>query len=579
VREVELTGLHSTLWREHPWLLWLVGALLAAVAVLGAVAAVLAHRAEPFLRTRIVAALRDHFHARVELDSLHLRLGGGWRGPWGVWAEGQGLRIWTPGPEETAASPRSAAPLEPPFIRLASFRFHAPLRYRPGKPFHIAVVELTGLDVRIPPRSHFAHPAAAAERSSQAGGRPGSASASADPLSGLIVDSVESGPARLVMETSKPGRLPLEFAIARLRLTAVSTTGAMGFDVQLTNPKPTGLIDSTGSFGPLQTADPGESALSGDYSFDHADLASFKEIAGTLASTGHFEGTLRNLTVDGTAEVPDFRLTHFGNALPLHTRFHARVDGTNGDTRLEPVEATLGRSHFTAQGQIVRAAQPGALVESGHDIALTVYVDRGRIEDFLRLASHSTLPLLTGAVTVKTTLHIPPGGSQTSPPMHERLQLKGAFTLAEAQFASPRIQDRIRELSLRGQGRPKDVNNIDPASIQSAMEGNFLMANGVITLPDLKYTVPGAAIQLHGTYKVENGALDFTGIAQLQATVSQLVGGWAGLLLKPVNRFFQKDGAGTEIPIHIGGTRAAPEFEVQLGRSQRVPLTLPGEKP
>jgi len=50
--------------------------------------------------------------------------------------------------------------------------------------------------------------------------------------------------------------------------------------------------------------------------------------------------------------VPDFRLTHFGNALPLKTRFHAKVDGTNGDTWLEPVDATLGRSHFTAEGRL-----------------------------------------------------------------------------------------------------------------------------------------------------------------------------------------------------------------------------------
>jgi hypothetical protein len=31
-------------------------------------------------------------------------------------------------------------------------------------------------------------------------------------------------------------------------------------------------------------------------------------------------------------------------------------------------------------------------------------------------------------------------------------------------------------------------------------------------------------------------------------------------LLKPADRFFKKNGAGTEIPIHIKGTRENPKF-------------------
>ena len=65
------------------------------------------------------------------------------------------------------------------------------------------------------------------------------------------------------------------------------------------------------------------------------------------------------------------------------------------------------------------------------------------------------------------------------------------------------------------------------------MKGNFQMAGGVITLPALKYTVPGAVIDLKGTYGVDGGTLDFAGTAKMQATVSQMVGGWKGLLLKP----------------------------------------------
>ncbi len=45
------------------------------------------------------------------------------------------------------------------------------------------------------------------------------------------------------------------------------------------------------------------------------------------------------------------------------------------------------------------------------------------------------------------------------------------------------------------------------------------------------------------------------------AKVSQMVvSKWKSILLKPVDPFFKKDGAGAEIPVKISGTRSAPKF-------------------
>ena len=539
----------ESFWRRNRWLKWVAGGLLLAIAGVAVAVELALRRVEPFLHARIIEELREQFHARVELDSFHVSLVNG------LWAEGKGLRIWPPAQVEGVTVPVTAAPGEP-LIRLDEFKFHAPLQFAPGKPLHISVVELNGLEVNLPPKSRFGHAAAGAVETAGTD-KPKSDAA----LVSFEVDSLVCDGARLLLGTSKPGKLPLDFAIARLKLTGIAAAGAMGFEAELTNPRPVGTIHSTGSFGPWLVADPGESPIDGDYRFEHADLASFKGIAGILTSTGHYQGTLRDLTVDGQTDTPDFRLTHFGNALPLHTRFHARVDATNGDTWLDPVDATLNNSHFTAQGQVVRLAA-GSQSSGGHDIALTVNVDRARIEDFLRLASHSTEPLLTGAVTMKTSLHIPPGTA----PIHERLSLNGAFALDQARFTNAKIQDRIEDLSERGQGRPKDVKTTDPASVHSRMQGSFQLAGGVMTLPALSYTVPGARIELTGTYGLEGGALDFTGTAKLEATVSEMVGGWAGLLLKPADKFFKKNGAGTEIPIHIDGTREQPQFGIDFDR-------------
>jgi hypothetical protein len=553
--EAVVVEARASFWRRNSWLAWVGGGLLVAMAVLAVLIVVAMRRVEPFLRAEILEELHDHFHARVELDEFHVSLRAG------LWAEGKGLRIWPPAEVEGVKVPGPASDGEP-LIRLAEFRFHAPLHFEKGKPFRISRVTLQGLDIHLPPRSHFDHVDAGSP--DKKNGWPWGG----DGLLNFRMDTVECTSVRLILESSKPGKQPQQVDIAHLKLTGVTAGGAMGFDAELTNPKPVGTVHTTGSFGPWLVSDPGESPVTGDYRFDHADLGDFKEIAGILSSTGHYAGTLRHLTVDGETDTPDFRLQPFNNPLPLHTHFHARVDGTNGDTWLEPVDATLGNSHFTAQGQIVRVAEPGAdgtLVSKGHDIALNVTVDRARLEDFMRLASHSSRPMLTAAITANSTLHIPPGPE----PVVRRLRLNGRFHLEQARFASPSVQDKIEELSLRGQGRPADLKKAvpaDAAAISSAMEGEFKMAGAVIALPSLNYRVPGAIIDLKGTYGVESGALAFTGTARLEATVSKMVGGWKGLLLKPADRFFKKDGAGTEVPIHINGTREDPQFGVDFGR-------------
>ena len=551
--EAGVAEARRTFWRGRRWVKWVVVALLVAIAAAAVAVTIGLRRAEPFLRARIVEELTDRFHARVELDSFHVSLVNG------LWAEGKGLRIWPPARVDGVGVPAGQGE---PLIRLDEFRFHAPLSYAPGKPIRVSVVELKGLRIDLPPKSHFEHAAGEAAKAAEAAAKPRGAMAR---LVNFEVETMECIDTELVMETSKPGKLPLDFQIAHLKLTGIASAKAMQFDAELINPRPRGAIHSKGSFGPWQTADPGETPVVGDYRFEHADLDDFKGVAGILSSTGHFEGTLRELTVDGQTQTPDFRLTHFGNAMELTTRFHARVDGTNGDTWLEPVDAMLGRSHFTATGQIVRVRGEvvgGAQQYVGHDIALMVNVDKARIEDFMHLASNSSKVLLTGNVTVKTKLHIPPGKA----PVHERLTLDGKFALNNALFTSEKIQGRIAELSLRGQGRPGDVKSADPASIRSQMQSSFKLTGGVITLPALEYTVPGAKIELNGTYKLEGGAVDFAGTAKMDAPVSKVVGGWKGLLLTPADRYFKKEDAGTAVPIRIAGTRDAPRFGIDFGR-------------
>jgi hypothetical protein len=57
-----------------------------------------------------------------------------------------------------------------------------------------------------------------------------------------------------------------------------------------------------------------------------------------------------------------------------------------------------------------------------------------------------------------------------------------------------------------------------------------------------------------------------------------MVGGWKGFLLKPVDRFFKKDGAGTLVPIHINGTRDNPQYGIDFDRLKNTTPQRPDEK-
>jgi hypothetical protein len=383
----------------------------------------------------------------------------------------------------------------------------------------------------------------------------------------IEVGRIECQDGLLVIERTqqpgKPPKIPLDFQFKKATVIPDGKGGPMAFSVEMINAKPIGDIQSSGHAGPWVPSDPGALPIDGDYKFDHADLSTIKGIAGILSSTGHYSGTLREIQAEGDTKTPDFRLQRVDatTGVPLTTHYRATIDGTNGDTWLEPVDAMLGHTHILAKGKVVRAEDSHGQ-KRGHDIVLEVTIDRGRIEDILRISANQDSPFVTGALTMKTHFHLPPGQETVV----DKLQLDGQFHLSEARFSSDKMQGRIEELSLRGQGKPKEVKTTDPTTVLSEMQGHFKLGDGMLELPDLDYHVPGADIVVHGNYGLQKGTLDFEGDAKLEATISQIVGGWKGFLLKPADRYLRKNGAGTDVPIRVSGTRSAPEFGVEFDR-------------
>jgi hypothetical protein len=160
---------------------------------------------------------------------------------------------------------------------------------------------------------------------------------------------------------------------------------------------------------------------------------------------------------------------------------------------------------------------------------------------------------MEGHLNLKTKLEIPP----LSGKVKDKLRLDGRFDITDAHFLKSRIQDKIDGLSRRGQGEPKN-EAID--EVVSRMTGRFNLDNGTITFEDLTFGVPGADVALNGSYSLDGDVLDFHGALKLQAKVSQTMTGWKHWLLKPVDPFFAKNGAGTFLKIKVTGSSKDPSF-------------------
>jgi hypothetical protein len=437
----------------------------------------------------------------------------------------------------------------PPLLKMRSFAIKGGLfglLSRPRKFNHIA---LDGLEINIPPggpdfSEHY--------------GRAANSDAPEQPSSSPIhIERLDASDAVLRLIPKRADKEPREFLIHRLQMEGVGVESRMPFRAELTNPIPRGEIKTGGRFGPWSRESPGATPIDGKYSFNDVDLSTIKGIAGTLTSTGEFRGALGRIEVKGETRTPDFSLNIAKNALPLTTTFEAIVDGTDGDTYLNAVNAKLRQTPFLAKGAIT-----GARGVKGRTVKLQVQIADGRIEDLLLLSVKTPEPLLSGRLALHTDFLLPPGKEDVV----DRLRLAGEFGLSSGQFRDPKLQEKLGGMSARASGDPGAVSE----RVATDFEGRFNLADGTLSLAALKFRIPGAAVHLDGTYGLRSEVLQFDGTLRMQATISEAAGGgMRSVFLKLVDPFFRKKGAGTVLPIKVRGTREHPN----VGRDVMKALT------
>jgi hypothetical protein len=276
----------------------------------------------------------------------------------------------------------------------------------------------------------------------------------------------------------------------------------------------------------------------------------FHGIAGMLSSQGKFQGTLEHIGVRGSTDTPDFEVTSSGHSVKLETQFEAFVNAENGDVMLQRVNSNFNKTTVVSNGGVV-----GTPDHEGKTATVDLQVSNGRIQDILRLFVTSDEAPMSGAVSLRAHVMIPPGAK----PFLKKVELLSDFGVDTGSF-KPKTQQHVNQLSAASRGESDD----NPATVLSDLKGHVVLRDGTATFSNLSFGVPGAFAEMHGTYNLLTNGIDLHGILKMDSDLSKMEHGVKSLLLKTMDPFFTKKAGGSAVPFKITGTYKHPSFGLDV---------------
>jgi hypothetical protein len=390
------------------------------------------------------------------------------------------------------------------------------------------------------------------------------------------VGEIDADSAQILVMTEDKDH-PLAFNFHELKLHGVAKDSAVQFVASLQTPEPTGNLRIEGKVGPFRRDQGGSTPLSGTYSYKNAKLEEFIGVGGVLASEGKFDGRLDAISVDGATDTPDFQLDLGVHPVDLKNKFHALVNGTNGDLSLDPVESSWGKTTVISHGTIEGPDEDKKLKITTLDMTST----SGRVEDLLQLFVHDDRPPMSGAITFQAHVRLPPEPDD----FLRKVRLRGEFKIENGKFTNHETQQEVEILSARAQGeadkieddqdrdRSHGTNTVsrDLKPVASNVNGKVVLRNGIANFSDLSFEIPGATALLNGTYALHGRKIDAQGPVHLASKLSGATTGVKSFVLKVVGPLMphKKDEKGSDVVVHVTGTYGHPSFAVQPMKSGR----------
>jgi hypothetical protein len=354
--------------------------------------------------------------------------------------------------------------------------------------------------------------------------------------------------------SSDPRENPFTFDVHEALLSDVRWGSPIAYRLRFHNPNPPGEILVNGKFGAWADGHPNDTPISGDYIFEKADLGSYDGIDGTLSSSGRFEGVLKHINVSGTTDTPNFEVTSGGHKVDLKTQFRAYVDGTNGDTFLNHVEAKFGKTTVSVEGSIAHADD-----HAGKVTKLRLKSRTGRVEDLLGLFVTNPQSPMVGPISLDAHAELASGDD----PFLDRLRIGGGFLIRQGGFTNSDTQLDVDKLSAGARGKNKDT----PDDVVTDLTGQTEMEHAVANFSDIDFRIPGAHAKLHGTYNVENYRVNLHGKMHVESQISKTSSGVKAFFLKMMDPLFKKKKKGEVVPVHILGTYEKPDFGLDLANN------------
>ena len=381
----------------------------------------------------------------------------------------------------------------------------------------------------------------------------------------ITIDEIVANGALVDFDFHRPDKPPLRFEVHEASLRNVGWKGPLTYRLKVHNPQPPGEIATEGQFGVWDKSDPGKTPISGEYTFEHADLGVYHGIAGMLSSLGKFSGTLRHIDIAGKTDIPDFEVKSGRHPMHLTTDFTAYVDATHGDTFLKRVDADFWKTHIVAEGSIARTSGG-----KGKTAVIDLRSSNARIEDLLRMFVKANRAPMSGSVTLQARATIPPGKE----PFLKKVKLRGGFGIAGGIFSKSSTQEGVNKLSAGARGE-KDPP--DPETVLTDLTGRVDLLDGVSRFSDLSFGVPGADARMHGSYNLLNEKIDLRGQLQVDSKISNTTSGTKSFFLKIMEPFFKKKKKGEIVPVRISGTFGHPSFGLSLNDKKAQTVAPPSK--
>lgn len=438
---------------------------------------------------------------------------------------------------------RKSAPDLPPLGSITSVTVQGTWRDLLLLRERVDLVDITGLHIVIP---------ALGSRENHEDFPPGSSASFSGPTAVVAHLRIHNS----ALEIMRADGSRYSFPIRLLTILNLQKGQPLAYSVDMQNPKPTGHIFSTGSFGPLNPQNLGATPLSGDFTFAEVNLHDFGDISGTVVSKGQFHGTLANIEANADSYTPDFAVDG-GRPTPVNASIQCAIDGTNGNVVLHGVDARTASTSVHAQGGIVGSPKVA-------DVDITV--SNGRAQDVMRPFIRAEIPI-SGVVWLHAHAHVDPAKNGAG--FLNRLKVEGNLEVPAERLTNPATEQELTAFSQRAQGAKSSNPDPDTAGspdhapgfgtssstidVLSSLKGHVRILDGVLSTQRLAFQIPGAVADLSGSFNFHDETVHLKGNLRMQTDISHATTGLKSVLMKPLIPFFKKQNTGAIVPIAVTG--------------------------